>query len=113
MNHTSNLDKINEIINNAIERNKFYENVAVILLAIIPIAGIGLCVWAFKSDSTALKAFTVVLQSTVYWPINTLLKLRRLNVYLQIIPTIAIEGLSPTEARHEIKDFIKTLKERW
>jgi len=113
MNHTPNLDKINKIINEAIERNKFYENVVIILLVIIPIAGIVLCVWAFKTDSTTLKAFTVVLQSAVYWPINTLLKLRRLNVYLQIIPTLAIEGLSPAEARHEIRNFIKTLQERW
>jgi len=113
MNHTPNLDKINEIIKSAIERNKIYESVVIILLVIIPIAGIILCVWAFKTDSTTLKAFTVVLQTAVYWPINTLLKLRRLNVYLQIIPTLAIEGLPSAEAIYEIRDFIKTLKERW
>jgi hypothetical protein len=112
MNYIQGLDKINEIIEKAIKRNKIYETVVIILLVLILVAGIILCIWAFKTNSTSLKAFTTALQTVAYFPITSLLKIRSLNIRLQIIPTLAIAGLPPTDASRIIVEFIETLMQR-
>ncbi len=90
----SDLDKIDKNIDTALRRNTFYEFAAIICISIFFTVGIISCVLSFTYNHAVVKVITTVAQVVVYWAVRELLKIRKLNLCIGIIPTLAIAGLS-------------------
>jgi len=86
----SEISSINSRVDDIIKKNAKTESEIKWLLAILFIFGIGFCVWAMYSDNNWLKAFTTIVQVAIYWPINNLLRLRRLNLALGAVPALVV-----------------------
>lgn len=92
---------INDRIDQALAANARAERILIRLSAAVlglGFATLGLAIWLM---SPYLAAFTLLLLGLLYWPIAEIMRLRRENICLEMIPTLAY-NISIDRAMEEI-----------
>ena len=104
-----NIDQINSRVDGALRANRRAEFIVIGMAAcifVVGIAGLGIAYWQvnpyFGSASVLLNGF-------LYWPIREILKVRRDNLILQVLP-VMLAQLSPADAAKEIRKLCDYLR---
>ena len=102
-------DLINNRIDMVLAENKQIQKIAVIMRFALFLVGIGLLIFSFFIGNKAIAGFgmgaAAILEGMIYWPLNKLLKLYKLNIALGILP-IQIRYMAPDMAAEYIKALI-------
>ena len=83
-----NLQKINSRVDLALHQNRRAEYIVIVMAAAIFVLGIAVATVGAWAENAYLTIPAVVLEGLLYWPIKSILKLRRDNITLQTVPAI-------------------------
>jgi hypothetical protein len=99
---------INARVDVAIKLNGRAEHVIICMAVGIFSIGVALLLIGYWSQNPYVGGGSLILGGFLYWPIKEILKLRRDNLMLQILPAMVSE-LPRAEAAREIKKFLDRL----
>ena len=101
--------QINGRVDRALEENRRAESIVIVMATGIFTVGIAGVIVAYWHQNPYLGIGSAVVNSFLYWPIREILRLRRDNLVLQVLPIMLAE-LPPIEAAKEIKKFADHLR---
>jgi hypothetical protein len=101
--------QINNRVDGALGSNRRAEFIVIGMAVGIFVSGIGALAVAYWQQNPYIGAGSVVVNSLLYWPIREVLKLRRDNLILQVLP-VMLAQLSPEDAAKEIKKLADYLR---
>ena len=107
-------DLINNRIDIVLAENKQIQKIAVIMMFALFLIGVGLLVFSFFVGNKVIAGFgmgaAAIIEGMIYWPLNKLLKLYKLNIALGILP-IQIRYMAPDMAADYIRALINNFLE--
>lgn len=105
---------INDRIYRVLAENKQIQKIAVIMMFALFLVGVGLLIFSFWIGNKVVAGFgmgaAAILEGMIYWPLNKLLKLYKLNIALGILP-IQIRYMAPDMAADYIRALISNFLE--
>ena len=103
------IERINRRVDSALEANRGAERIVLTMSAGIFAVGIGVLLVSYWSQNAYVAGGAALLEGFLYWPIREVLRLRKDNVALQVLPSVVAE-LPPKEAEAELVNFLKFLR---
>jgi hypothetical protein len=103
------IEQINGRVDGALKTNKRAESIVLGMATGIFLSGISALAIAYWQQNSYIGGGGVALNGMLYWPIREILKLRRDNLLLQVLPVIIAE-LPPADAAKEIKKLADHLR---
>ena len=103
------LNAVNKRVDHALALNRRAENVVISMAVSIFVLGGGIIIVGYLVENAYVSGGAMIIQLTLYWPIREILKLRRDNIILQILPAM-ISNLPTQQAAQEIKKLLEYLR---
>src|SRR5688572_17887294 len=103
--------QINDRVDGALEANRRAEAIVVRMAIAIFAAGTAGFFLGYWSQNPYIGTGSVILEGFLYWPIREILKLRRDNIILQVLPVMLAE-LPPDEAAKQLVGLIESLRDK-
>jgi len=102
---TEALDRIDQVL----EGNKKLVWIVVIMALAIFALGLLLLIIGFNAGDWRILTPSAVVTALLYWPINKILKIRKENIELAVVPAL-VRTLPPEEAAEEIIKLIDKIR---
>lgn len=96
-------------IDDVLERNKKIVWVVIIMALAIFVVGLLLLIIGFKSRDWRVLTPSAIITGLLYWPIKTLLKIRKENIEIAVVPAL-VKTLPPEKAAEEIIKLIEKIR---
>jgi hypothetical protein len=103
------LVQINNRVDSALKDNRRAEHIIIGMSVSIFVLGMAGFVFAYIDRNPYIGGGSTLLNGLLYWPIREILKLRRDNLLLQVLPSM-LATLAPAEAAKEIKRIADHLR---
>ncbi len=104
-----NLPEIHARVDAALAANKRAEVIVIGMAVAIFVLGAGCFLLAYFEKNPYVASVSLLLTGFLYWPIREVLKLRRDNLILQVVPVMAAQ-LDPTALATEVKKTLDHLR---
>lgn len=104
-----NIAEIHARIDGALSANKRAETIVILMAVGIFLLGTASFLLAYFEKNPYVGGGSVLLTGFLYWPIREVLKLRRDNLVLQVVPVMAAQ-LSPADLSKELKKTLDYLR---
>lgn len=104
-----NLSEVNERVDAALSANRRAEIIVVGMAVGIFALGMSIFVLAYIGKNPYIAVGSTILTSFLYWPIREVLKLRRDNLILQVVPVLVAQ-LGPADLANELKKTLNHLR---
>lgn len=101
--------QINNRVDGALRSNRRAEYIVIGMAIGIFVSGVSALFVAYWQQNPYIGGGGVILNGFLYWPIQEVLKLRRDNLLLQVLP-VMLAQLSPEDASTEIKKLASYLR---
>jgi hypothetical protein len=101
--------QINSRVDGALRENRRTEYTVIAMALGIFVSGAMVLLLAYWQQNPFVVGGGILLNGLLYWPIREVLKLRRVNVVLQLFPVI-LGALSPDEAAAEIRKLADQIR---
>ena len=85
------------------------ECIVIVMASAIFVLGIGLLIFAYWQQNPYIAIGALILQGFLYWPVREIIKLRRDNLILQILPGL-VSSMPPDQAGLEIIKLLAYLR---
>jgi hypothetical protein len=105
------IDKINVRVDAALADNKRAEHIVIAMSVGIFLLGAGAFLFAYVEKNPYVVGGGLLTTAFLYWPIREILKLRRDNLILQVVPAMAAQ-LSAAEFAKEMKKLLEHLRSK-
>jgi hypothetical protein len=103
------IEQINGRVDGALVSNRRAENIVTGMSIAIFLSGLGTFFIAYWQENPYLGGGGVALDGLLFWPIREILKLRKDNLLLQVLP-VMLAALSEKDAAQEIKKLAEYLR---
>ncbi len=104
-----NVAEIHARIDGALSANKRAETIVIAMAVGIFVLGVASFLLAYVEKNPYVGGGSILLTGFLYWPIREVLKLRRDNLVLQVVPVMAAQ-LSPADLSKELKKTLDYLR---
>ncbi|MDR3425491.1 MAG: hypothetical protein P4M13_10555 [Alphaproteobacteria bacterium] len=103
------LDDVNSRVDSALQKNSRAETVVLFMSSGVFVLGAFVLLVSYWIKNPYIASITVLVDAFLYWPIREVIKIRRENLVLQVVPSIVMT-LSPSDAAYEIKKTLAYLR---
>ena len=104
----SQIDDAIRRIDDIIKDNRKYVWIVVCMTIGIFMLGCVLIILGFESGDWRVLTPSIIVTAFLYWPINKIIKIRKENISLAVVPSL-VKTLPPEKAAEEIVKLIKKL----
>lgn len=102
---------INARVDGALKSNRRAETIVISMAIAIFATGAATLLLAYWARNPYISSGSIISSGFLYWPIHEILKLRKDNLILQVLPVILAQ-LPPPDAAKEIKKLADYLRGR-